>query len=513
MANYRDISGTANYNRGQLGTVQGLVIHHTAGRGDAAGVVNTLNTRGLGVQYVMDRDGTIFQTLPDGARGAHMLNGSSFANSANQDLNNGNTVGIEIIAKNNGDLTPAQREAAKDFISDQKAKYPGIGDNVYGHGELNPGHKQADEGMAVVNDYRSGNRISKDDVTKKKDKDKDKEGEGKGDPSKKDEHEKRDKEGKPLKPKKHDDIKGKPGSYEKTQTASIVARMPTHEPWLGHPKSKEGPRQALRGDGGANNGGQNGGQNGAGGSGGSGGSGGASGGSGGSGGSGNSAGSSSTPNGGGKGDNGTASTVGNTATGDMRLAAYVSTMEATGRQNQADVMQSMINRAGQNYGGNGSLFNQVTAKSQYAPVSSAIYGSSGGDAASDSKYGGRGLSKSELNTIVNSDNWAEQLKSRFGGGSAADARAVVDDFNSGGPLSQNSANFIEGRTDFRGYGKGGDEIRRGPGGNFFRPAGKGKGATKPKTADPGMNKKDAAGAPAPAGGSGSGGGTSATPTS
>ncbi len=83
-----------------------------------------------------------------------------------------------------------------------------------------------------------------------------KKGEGDGDPSKKDEHEKTAKNKDPLKKGDKNDIKGSAGNYKETQTSTIVGRMPTHEPWRGHPKSTEGPRQALRGDGGANNGGE-----------------------------------------------------------------------------------------------------------------------------------------------------------------------------------------------------------------------------------------------------------------
>ena len=270
MANYPDLSGRANYNRGQMSDVQGLVIHHTGGRGTASGIVDVLNTRGLGAHYVMERDGTIYQTLAEGARGAHMEPASKYesAGALNPNLNNSNTIGIEIIAHNNGDLTDAQKASAQRFIADQRSKYPGIGDNVYGHGELNPGHKQATEGMAVVGEFRDKNGISKKDVTKTKNanadkvadaaakgKDDGKKGEGKGDESKKEDHEKTAKEKSPLKKKDHEDTKGAAGNYQKTTTQSIVGRMPTHEPWLGHPKSTEGPRQALRGDGGANNGG------------------------------------------------------------------------------------------------------------------------------------------------------------------------------------------------------------------------------------------------------------------
>ncbi|MFK5596838.1 peptidoglycan recognition family protein [Methylobacterium sp. HMF5984] len=152
---YVDISDQAKYRRGQLSTPQGLIIHHTAGGSTPSSIMNTLNQRGLGVQYVMDRDGVVYRTLPDGAKGAHMLPGSKFENSANRNLNNSNAIGIEIIAKNNKDLTPAQMKASQSFINDMQTKYPSIGNNIYGHGEVNPGHKEADEGMGPVSAYRA----------------------------------------------------------------------------------------------------------------------------------------------------------------------------------------------------------------------------------------------------------------------------------------------------------------------------------------------------------------------
>ena len=138
-----------NYNRGQMSDVKGLVFHHTGGRGDTAGVINTLNQRRLGVQYVMERDGTVKQIMPDGARAAHMRNAEDGSG-----LSNKNAIGIEMIAKNDADLTPEQRAAGIKFADDMRAKYPGIGDRVFGHGELNA-HKQESEGMGVVSAWRA----------------------------------------------------------------------------------------------------------------------------------------------------------------------------------------------------------------------------------------------------------------------------------------------------------------------------------------------------------------------
>lgn len=131
------------------GDVKGLVIHHTGGRDTTGSVTKTLNQRGLSVQYFMDRDGNVKQFLPDNAIAKHTKkaqNGSG--------LSNDNAVGIEISGMDNNDITPKQVAAAQAWIADMQKKHPGIGNNIFGHGEIN-NHKQETEGMAVVNAYRA----------------------------------------------------------------------------------------------------------------------------------------------------------------------------------------------------------------------------------------------------------------------------------------------------------------------------------------------------------------------
>ena len=142
-----DLSSRATYNHGALDSTKGLIFHHTGGRSSPEGVVDTLNQRGLGVQYVMDRDGKITRTLPEGARGAHILR------SEINGLNNGNTQGVEVIAKDDKDVTPAQVAAGRAFAEAMAKRYPGL--QVFGHGEVNPSHKQADEGRSIVEAYRA----------------------------------------------------------------------------------------------------------------------------------------------------------------------------------------------------------------------------------------------------------------------------------------------------------------------------------------------------------------------
>lgn len=133
--------------KGNLKERKGFIIHHTGGRGDVGGVINTLNQRGLSVQYVIDREGQIHQLLPSGARASHMRSGQGVG----EGLSNSNTEGVEIIAKDDSDILPVQVEAAKQLVA-QLGYSPS---QVYGHGEVNP-HKQRTEGATVVSAIRGG---------------------------------------------------------------------------------------------------------------------------------------------------------------------------------------------------------------------------------------------------------------------------------------------------------------------------------------------------------------------
>lgn len=147
-----NLSDKVRHRFGQRTGTDGFIFHHTAGRGSVDGVINTFNQRGFPAHYVMDRDGQVTQTLPDGAKGAHMLNASKFAGAQDKSLSNANTMGMEVIAKDDRDVTPAQVEAAKRFSQQLREKYPGI--KFFGHGEENPGHKQTTEGLTIANAVR-----------------------------------------------------------------------------------------------------------------------------------------------------------------------------------------------------------------------------------------------------------------------------------------------------------------------------------------------------------------------
>lgn len=151
-----DTSLSQSFGGKPMDKVEGFVVHHTGGRGTVDGVVNTLKERGLSVQYVIDREGKIWQIMPDGTKASHTKPGAEFAGSKAPWLANGNSLGVEIIANDDSDVTPAQVEAARKLISGAGKKYGFGPDKVFGHGEVNPGHKQDTEGMTVVNMIRNG---------------------------------------------------------------------------------------------------------------------------------------------------------------------------------------------------------------------------------------------------------------------------------------------------------------------------------------------------------------------
>jgi hypothetical protein len=130
---------------------KGLVVHHTGGRGDVGGVVSALRGRGLkGYNYIVDREGNVVPNplVPEGTPGQHMRPGWGQKGAG---LSNQNMEGISAIAKDDSDVTPAQIAAIAAFA--KKRQYRP--DMIFGHGEVNPGHKEANEGMTAVNAARA----------------------------------------------------------------------------------------------------------------------------------------------------------------------------------------------------------------------------------------------------------------------------------------------------------------------------------------------------------------------
>ena len=198
------------------------------------------------------------------------------------------------------------------------------------------------------------------------------------------------------------------------------------------------------------------------------------------------------------------------STGEQNLAAFTSTMEASGNQNQADAFQVMLNRTADAQAGGGmsaygnTLGDQLTGREQFSPVSSAIYGVSA-DSAAAAKYGPISAAlgsnpaerKQRLLQIASQPDGLQALERLFGGGSASDAAKVLEDFKSGGALSQTARKDIGSMMSFRGYRSGSGDFNRGRGGNFFFGPGSKTGifeqifpSVEPAQPDPNQNQSN-----------------------
>ena len=127
-----------------------FVIHHTAGRGKADDVINILNDRNLGVQWVIDRDGKVFRTFPEGLTAWHAgTDAKDRKPGAPRDLENSTAQGVEVIAKDDSDVLPSQVLAAFKLLKWLEFKE----DDVWGHGEITF-NKESTEGATITDFWR-----------------------------------------------------------------------------------------------------------------------------------------------------------------------------------------------------------------------------------------------------------------------------------------------------------------------------------------------------------------------
>ena len=127
-----------------------FVIHHTAGRGKADDVINILNDRNLGVQWVIDRDGKVFRTFPEGLTAWHAgTDAKDRKPGAPRDLENSTAQGVEVIAKDDSDVLPSQVLAAFKLLKWIEFKE----DDVWGHGEITF-NKESTEGATITDFWR-----------------------------------------------------------------------------------------------------------------------------------------------------------------------------------------------------------------------------------------------------------------------------------------------------------------------------------------------------------------------
>ena len=127
-----------------------FIVHHTDGHETPESLVRFWQQqgKGYGTRYFMDRNAVVhdlYKEFPNFRNRGGIKNGWG----QGAGLNNNNTVQMEVAAFNNKDVLEKQRLAGSRFIEQNYPNTP-----VFGHGEVNPGHKEADEGMAIVNTIR-----------------------------------------------------------------------------------------------------------------------------------------------------------------------------------------------------------------------------------------------------------------------------------------------------------------------------------------------------------------------
>ena len=132
-----------------------VIIHHTnTGPGATpGGIVSGWRTEGpkkdipnLGAQIIIDRQGVPHYVQQEFGYNAfqHVQKKSTPDELLQEGIENQKIIGIEVMAKNDKDITPAQIETAKQILR----QYPNA--IVAGHGAVNPGHKERTEGKTIA---------------------------------------------------------------------------------------------------------------------------------------------------------------------------------------------------------------------------------------------------------------------------------------------------------------------------------------------------------------------------
>lgn len=96
------------------------------------------------MQYAIDREGKITRLLPEGAKGYHAGRLEKMPGWGNENLE-----GVEVIAKDEKDVTDVQRQAVARLAA-QRGKRWGydLKTRIFGHGE-GTGRKERDEGATA----------------------------------------------------------------------------------------------------------------------------------------------------------------------------------------------------------------------------------------------------------------------------------------------------------------------------------------------------------------------------
>jgi hypothetical protein len=146
---------TRSVGRARSGKVAGLVVHETQGSDTIDGNTSWSNKKNTGANYYIDKQGKIFQWAPDDVTMNHAGKGRGVKGDLRPDLLNDNTLAIEILTKPGEKPNDMQHQAAARLIAAKAAEYGLKPQDIEAHGRLAPGHKEATEGVSVVDYARS----------------------------------------------------------------------------------------------------------------------------------------------------------------------------------------------------------------------------------------------------------------------------------------------------------------------------------------------------------------------
>ncbi len=145
-----------------------MIVLHTTESSSLSSTVATFQNPGskVSAHYTIDRDGRIFQHLPEGYTAWH-AGASSYAPLGISGSCNAESIGIEVQRAPNQELTPAQIASMMALVKDIQKRQGILPEHVVAHSDVAPGRKadpgpdcpwgaMAAEGIALPREYHGG---------------------------------------------------------------------------------------------------------------------------------------------------------------------------------------------------------------------------------------------------------------------------------------------------------------------------------------------------------------------
>ena len=135
------------------------VLHHTGcrngpcsdGYDSSEAYAEHWRDTGKGVHFLVDEKGKIYQIQNIKKRGVHTKKGNTEFGKKHG-ISNSNSFGIEVDAKNDKHVTPAQQEAVIRLLKLLNIK----AQNIVGHGEIKHPGKEKQAGQTILQKIRGG---------------------------------------------------------------------------------------------------------------------------------------------------------------------------------------------------------------------------------------------------------------------------------------------------------------------------------------------------------------------